>query len=69
VTAPADVTEQQETASKGAEAAAKAMQSVSTAVKSLTEAGLAVGKDFDVAFMLEQAGVRLRRPDGETTGR
>lgn len=69
VTAPADVTEQQETAAKGAEAAAKAMQAVSTAVKSLTEAGLTAGKDFDVGYMLEQAGVRMKRVDGEATGR
>lgn len=41
------------------------MQSVSTAVKSLTEAGLAAGKDFDVGYMLEQAGVRMKRVDGE----
>jgi len=69
VTAPADVTEQQETAAKGAEAAAKAMQAVSAAVKSLTEAGLAAGKDFDVGYMLEQAGVRPKRVDSETAGR
>ena len=66
VTAPADVTEQQETAAKGAEAAAKAMQAVAGAVKGLTEAGLAAGRDFDVGYMLEQAGVRLRREGGET---
>jgi tRNA U34 2-thiouridine synthase MnmA/TrmU len=38
---------------------------MSMAVKSLTEAGLGAGKDFDVGFMLEQAGVRMKRVDGE----
>jgi hypothetical protein len=69
VTAPADVTEQQETAAKGAEAAAKAMQAVATSVKSLTEAGLVAGKDFDVGYLLEQAGVRMQRDGGDTAGR
>lgn len=39
------------------------------ACKNLTEAGMLAGKDFDVGFMLEQAGVRMKRVDGETTGR
>lgn len=63
VTAPADVTEQQETAAKTSASAASAMSAVANAVKGFTDAGMVAGKDFDVAYLMEQAGVKMKRAE------
>ena len=62
VTAPEDTREQEETEAERIKAIGTAMQAVATAIEKLSTAG----EDVDMGFVLEQMGIRLRRPTGET---
>ncbi len=55
---PEDIKEQQETASKATEAYGKAFQAVGTAVEKLDAGGV----DYDLDYMIEQMGIKLKRP-------
>lgn len=58
-TTPEDSREQANDAAEQAKKTASALQSVATAVEKLQAAGLQEGVDYSIAYMLEQAGVRL----------
>jgi hypothetical protein len=60
-TQPEDVKEQQTTTAKTAESMGKALGAVAGATEKLDAAGV----QYDLEYMLEQVGVRLRRPDEE----
>lgn len=59
---PEDVRDQQETSSKATEAYGKALQALGTAVEKLDAAGI----PYDLDYMLEQMGMRLRRDEAAT---
>lgn len=61
VTAPEDTREQEETEAERIKAIGTAMQAVATAVEKLGNAG----EDVDMGYVLEQMGIRLRRPTGD----
>lgn len=58
LTAPSDIIEERESLSKATEAYGKALQALGTAIEKLDESGT----PYDLDFMMEQMGLKLKRP-------
>jgi hypothetical protein len=63
LTQPADVVEERESLSKATESYGKALQALGTAVEKLDAAGVA----YDLDYMMEQMGLKVRRPNEEAS--